>query len=553
MKLPGLMISAFFILLAGFLLVPATHGQHENMGEMKPAAVTLELGLGQIHHKVTTKSPLAQKYFDQGLAYIYAFNHEEAVKAFKHAAQIDPDLAMAYWGAALALGSNYNLEADSAALKEAYANLAKAQAAASKASKKEQDYIQALSRRYAADPDNVNRQELARAYKTAMGELSRKYPDDLDAATLYAESMMNLRPWQLWSSDGKPAEDTLEIVAVLESVLKRDPNHSGANHYYIHAVEASPNPERALASAKRIGLIAPNAGHLVHMPSHIYIRTGDYSNAAKVNADAIVVDRNYVKKNGAAGVYPMLYYNHNMHFLASANTMNGNYRLAIKWGRELEGNVKPMLDTMPMLQMFSFYPLVTMVRFEKWDAILAEPQPARERVVMSAWSHFARGMAFARTANADDAAKELTAFRDVVKTIPEGTPYGNNTAQKVLKIADALLTGTIARSAGDKAGSIKAYEEAVQAEDAITYDEPPDWDLPTREWLGRALLADGQFSQAESVYRAELAKHPKNGRAIFGLMESLRRQKKDTRGVRLDFQKAWAKADTLLLPSDLYK
>ncbi len=535
------------VVVISLLLIPmAAAAQHDHGKTMKMPETTLEKGLGRVDHRVTTSKPEAQKFFNQGLSYIFAFNHEQAVRAFKRAAEIDPQLAMAYWGQALALGSNYNLEADSAALKEAYANLRKAVELAPKASQKEQDYINALSKRYATDPDKVDRQQLARDYKTAMGELVKKYTNDLDAATLYAESMMNLHPWQLWTRDGKPAEDTLEIVAVLESVLKRQPNHSGANHYYIHAVEASPNPERALPSAKRLGLVAPNAGHLVHMPSHIYIRTGDYAAAAKSNADAVVVDRRYVAKNGPQGVYPMMYYNHNMHFLASANAMNGNYKQAIKWSRELETNVKPALDEMPMLEMFAVYPLVTMVRFGKWDEILAEPQPKKEHVITTAMWHFARGMAFDGKGKAEDAAKELAGLQAIQKAMPADRPFGNNTAANVMKVANELLAGAVANARDEKEMTLDHFHQAVIAEDAINYNEPPDWDLPTREWLGQYLLAEGKFADAENVYRAELAKHPKNGRALFGLMEALRHQNKDTRSVRREFQKAWANADTRL-------
>jgi tetratricopeptide (TPR) repeat protein len=535
------------IVILALLLPTAAAAQHEQQMGMKMPATTLEKGLGRVSHRVTTSKPEAQRFFDQGLAFIYAFNHEQAVKSFKRAAEIDPMMAMAYWGQALALGSNYNLEADSAALKEAYADLRKAIELAPKASQKERDYIDALSKRYATDPDKVDKKQLASDYSNAMGELSKKYPDDLDAATLYAESMMNLRPWQLWTHDGKPAdENTNKIVAVLESVLKRDPNHTGANHYYIHAVEASTNPERALPSAKRLGLIAPNAGHLVHMPSHIYIRTGDYAEAAKVNAAAVVVDRNYVEKNGPQGVYPMMYYNHNMHFLASANSMNGNFKEAIKWSRELQNNVKPALEAMPMLEMFAAYPLTTMIRFAKWDDILAEPQPDAKHLYWSAMWHFARGTAFAAKSKADDATKELDDLRSVQKAVPADYKLGNNPAVDLLHVANELLTTAVHRAKGDKEKTRHEFEQAVIAEDALIYGEPPDWDMPTRELFGQWLLTEGKFAEAEQVYRAELQKHPKNGRALFGLMQSLQHQNKDTRNVQKDFQKAWVNADTKL-------
>jgi len=268
------------LIFAILLLSPIVAlGQHSHAPAQPAAPATLEAGLGDINHPVTTNNPEAQKFFNQGLAYIYAFNHEEAVKSFKQAIQLDPNLAMAYWGIALAMGSNYNVEADGPSLLEAYNNLQKAIALAPKASDNERAYIDALSKRYSSDLQ-VDKHKLALDYKNAMGALSKNYPDDLDAATLYAESMMNLRPWKLWTLDGKPEEGTLEIVSVLEGVLRRNPNHSGANHYYIHAVEASTNAERALPSADRLGKIAPNSGHLVHMPSHVYIRTGDYFAAA---------------------------------------------------------------------------------------------------------------------------------------------------------------------------------------------------------------------------------------------------------------------------------
>ncbi len=284
------------LFLAILLLFPiVVFAQHGHAPAKEPAPATLTTGLGDINHPVTTNNPEAQKFFNQGLSYIYAFNHEEAVRSFKQAAALDPQLAMAYWGIALALGSNYNVPADGPALLEAYNNLQKAIALAPKASEQDRAYVNALSKRYSSDLQ-VDKHQLEVNYKNAMGEVAKNYPDDLDAATLYAESMMNLHPWKLWSLDGKPAEDTLEIVATLESVLRRNPYHSGANHYYIHAVEASTNAERALPSAARLGQIAPKAGHLVHMPSHVYIRTGDYNQAAKANVDAIAVDREYITK-----------------------------------------------------------------------------------------------------------------------------------------------------------------------------------------------------------------------------------------------------------------
>jgi tetratricopeptide (TPR) repeat protein len=454
---------------------------------------------------------------------------------------------MAYWGVALALGSNYNLEADSPQLSEAYASLQQAMSLAPKASARDQAYIEALSHRYAADPE-ADRKLLASAYKAAMSGLAKKYPNDLDAATLYAESMMNLHPWQLWSVDGTPAENTLEILSVLEGVLKRDPNHTGANHYYIHAVEASPHPERALPSARRLAALAPSAGHLVHMPSHIYIRTGDYEKAAEANSQAVTVDERYIKQNGSEGVYPAMYYNHNIHFLASVSSMNGNYAESIRRSRQLETNVKPMLKMMPMLETFGAYPLTTLVRFEKWAEILNEPEPDKDATVVSSLWHFARGIALARTGKTADAERELAALRETVIRLPVAMPMGNNAAATVLKVPDEILSGEIAFAKGDKAAATLHLTNAVSAHDELIYDEPPDWDLPAREFLGRVLLLNGEYSKAEAVYRAELLKHPHNGRALHGLSESLKKQNRLREAAKVDVQLkiAWAHADTKL-------
>jgi pimeloyl-ACP methyl ester carboxylesterase len=548
----------FWIIL--FLLVfPALavgqHGTHNSELPAETKSVMLDNGLGNIDHPVTTTNAEAQKFFNQGLAYLYAFNHEESIRSFRRAAELDSGLAMAYWGAALALGSNYNVTADANQLKEAYATLQKAIQFAPKASEIERGYIAALAKRYSADGTQSDRAKLGQDYKNAMKELVQKYPDDLDAAVLYAESLMNLRPWQLWSMDGKPAEGTLEIIAVLEGVMKRNPNHTGANHYYIHAVEASPTPERGLASAARLGWLAPNAGHLVHMPSHIYIRTGDYTEAAKSNADAIVADRNYIEKTGAKGLYTMMYYNHNIHFLSAASAMNGNYAEALKQAQVLESNVRPHLKMMPMLEMFSPYPIVTLVRFRKWDEIMKYPEPAAEMRITGGYLNFARGMALANNGKTDDAKKELAGLREKIKAIPPETGLGNSTAHGVLKVADELLAGEIALAEGSHKAAIESLRKAAASEDVVNYNEPPDWDIPVREWLGRALLTDGQFAEAEKVYRAELEKHPRNGRALFGLAEALRKQGKTASAqmVEREFEKSWEKADTKLAAGDLYK
>jgi tetratricopeptide (TPR) repeat protein len=535
----------FFAILLLFPLV--AFGQHGHAPAKEPAPAVLEAGLGDINHPVSTNNPEAQKFFNQGLGFIYAFNHAEAINSFKQAAKLDPQLAMAYWGIAISLGSNYNVPADGPALVQAYSNLQKAIELAPKASEHDRAYIDALSKRYSSDV-SADKHKLEVDYKNAMGELSKNYPDDLDAATLYAESMMNLRPWHLWTLDGKPEENTLEIVSVLESVLRRNPNHSGANHYYIHAVEASTNAERALPSADRLGQIAPNAGHLVHMPSHVYIRTGDYYKAAKANVDAIAVDRNYIAKSGNNGLYPAMYYNHNVHFLAAASAMNGRYADSIKSARELEANVKPVVKAMPMLEMFLPYPLVSMTRFSKWDEILKEPQPDASLKITTGFWHFARGSAYASSKQVDKAEAELAALQAVDKTMTDEVRMFNNPAANVLKIAELELAGRIALAKGDKKAGVDLLTQAVAAEDATSYSEPADWDLPVREVLGSVLLANGDYAAAEKVFRAEILRQPRNGRALFGLAESLRKQGKEgaAKSVQAEFEKAWQYADTKL-------
>jgi tetratricopeptide (TPR) repeat protein len=543
----------FLIVIVSPLIVL---GQHGHGTDMQPAkkVVWLDNGLGNVDHPVTTKNPEAQKFFNQGLAYLYAFNHAEGIASFRHAAELDPDMAMAYWGMSLGLGANYNDPANPERFSEAYTMLQKATALAPKASEADRAYIAALSKRYSSDP-KADPKKLAADYKIAMAELVKNYPDDLDAATLYAESMMNLRPWQLWSLDGKPAEGTMDILAVLDGVLRRNPNHTGANHYYIHAIEASPTPERGTAAAMRLGGLAPSAGHLVHMPSHIYLRTGDFGEAAKSNDKAIVADRNYIQKSGAQGIYPLMYFNHNIHMLAASHVGNGNYAGAIKASNELASNVGPNVAAMPMLEMFMPYPLVTMIRFHRSDEVMKYPQPAAAMKITNGMWRLARGLALAEGGKPAEAEKELSELRAIVKALPADASVGNTPAQTVFKAADEMLSGQIALSKGDKTAGIESLKRAVAAEDMVNYNEPRDFDIPVREWLGRALMKDGRYAEAEAVYREEIAKSPRNARALFGLAEALNKQGKTTSAglVRLEFEKAWANSDTKLDVASLYK
>jgi tetratricopeptide (TPR) repeat protein len=524
-------------------LAPAALAEHPASASDGRKATLLD-GLGRVSHPVSTRNEEAQKFFDQGLALIFAFNHNEAILSFKRAAELDPNLAMAHWGVALALGPNYNVDSDSEAGKAAHDAMKMAKKLADEAPEHEQAYIRALSKRYSSDPQ-ADKKKLAVAYKEAMDELAKRYPDDLDAAALYAESMMNLRPWELWNRDATPAENTLEIIQVLEGVLKRNPEHTGANHYYIHAVEASPNPEKGLPSAHRLGGLAPQAGHLVHMPAHIFIRVGDYDRAVQVNVRAADVDKEYIDKFKIGGVYAMMYYSHNIHFQAVGNAIQGRFDDAKKAAERLAAHVSPHVKDMPMLEGFLPTPTFVLLRFHRWDDILKLSAPDPKLPVASAIHHFARGMAFAATGKAEEAQKEREEFRRLRDAIPADAMYGmRNKVREVLAVPDGILDGNIAWGAKD-AKAIASLQAAAEAEDKLNYMEPKDWWIPARETLGRVLLATGNAAEAEKVFRADLERNPRSGRSLLGLRESLKAQGKDFAAKLVDqeFQAAWKNAD----------
>ena len=510
-------------------------------------------GLGDVHHPVTTKNPEAQKFFDQGLALIWAFNHDEALLSFQRAAELDPDCAMAYWGIALAVGPNYNdPEPDLNREKTAWDAVQQGLSLSSKISPAERDYLTALATRYTNEP-KPDLKQFALFYKTAMGTLVQKYPDDLDAAVLYAEGAMDLHPWQLWTADGKPAEGTEEIVSTLESVLKRNPNHIGANHFYIHAVEASPHPERALASAERLAKLAPQAGHLVHMPGHIYIRTGDYAGAVRANEDAADVDRQYIQKFNVTGMYPAMYYSHNLHFLAVAASMEGRFTEADNAAVQLVGNTAPLLKDIPMVESFLPTRMLVLVRFHRWDEVLKLPEPDAAALTTRAIWHFSRGMAFAETSRSYDADYERRAMFAAANNVPEDAPFGFNRARDILGLAAHLLEGHISLARVSIPGAVEHFRQAAQMEDALRYDEPPDWYIPARESLGRAYMIGNQYDEAEKAFREELARHPRNPRALFGLWQCLKAEgrKADAKQTEMDFRAAWKNADVKLTIDDL--
>jgi len=531
--------------LALFVVMPA-FAHDAAPGAAPTSTVALDPGLGSLHHPVSTRDRQAQAYFDQGLKLVFAFNHEAAIQSFARAAELDPSLAMAHWGIALSLGPNINRPMDAKAHKAAYEAVQKAIALQSKASPVERAYIDALSKRYSANAE-ADVEPLQVAYKDAMKDLVRRYPQDIDAAVLYAESVMDLHPWKFWAADGTPNEGTQEIVAVLERVLARSPRHIGANHYYIHAVEASPHPEKALPSAKRLPTLAPSAGHLVHMPAHTYIRTGNYLEAARANIAAVRADER-TAKSGTDTFYMIGYYGHNLHFLAIANAFAGNSREAIGAANKLYAFEAPRISEVPQVDGFLFAPALLLVEFGRWDDVLALPEPAFEAPLTGALWHFARTLAFAGKGQTEDAQAERSKFLEAAEAVPKTTEYGNNDAAGVLAVARPYLDGRLALMAGNNVGAIAQFRLAVAAEDALAYDEPPAWYLPSRDALGVALLRDCDYPAAEQVFRDELKQHPESGRALFGLRAALLAQKRDSEAAAIGkrFERAWRAADMKL-------
>lgn len=534
-----------FVFFLSTSIALAQHQQHAPKG-IKQAPVAMYTGLGNIHHPVSTKNALAQKYFDQGLALLYGFNHDEAAKAFKQAANADPDLAMAYWGVALVNGMNYNAPEFPNAINVARENLAKAQDRVAKASPGEQAYIAALAKRYGDDSPAAQREQ---AYSAAMKDVFETYVDDLDAATLYAETLMNLSPWQLWSKDGKPGPNTERVIAILESVLRRNPNHTGANHYYIHAVEASHHPERALKSADRLRDLKLSAGHLVHMPAHIYLRTGDYTSAADINVVAADADRAYITRSGAkTGLYPLFYYSHNIHFQALADAFAGRYVSAKKAADLLVKHVAPAIKDLPPVELFMPTPTYVAVRFNKWDDVRKEAEPNKAHLIHHASWQWGQGMANIAKGDLKAAEANLAALNSEVEKAPAAAMVDKNSLKTVFGLGAHYLEAKIAEARKDYAEAEKHYLMAAEMHDNFNYIEPPEWPFPVYEAIGNMQLAAGKAVEAEKAFRADLKRNPRNGRSLFGLMQSLKAQNKEAsaRLVEMEFKEAWKQADTSL-------
>jgi tetratricopeptide (TPR) repeat protein len=539
------------------LLIYGPINAQQSATHKQPAAkkATLMTGLGDLHHPVSTSNPEAQKFFDQGMRLLFGFNHEEAAGSFQRAAELDPKLAMAYWGIAESVGPNYNDPADPERFKKAHEAIARASDLAVSATPSEKAYIAAMALRFPADP-SADHRLAAERYRNAMSDVVKQFPDDLDAATLFAEAGMNLHPWGLWHPDGTPEGGTEDIVAALESVLKRDPNHMGAIHYYIHAVEASPNPERALAAANRLAALAPAAGHLVHMPGHVYIRTGDFEAAVKTNQLAAAADRAYMQSNGSGGMYGAMYYSHNLHFIAACSSMNGNYNEARKAAEMLAAHVGPHVKDMPPLEGFMTVPIAVEVRFQRWDQILAMPQPAPSMQTTTVFWHFARGMALAAKGKVAEAEAEHHIVSEAADKTPPDQVFAmpvNNKAKDVLTIATNVLGAKIALAKHDSNNAVSMLRRAIAVQDSLKYDEPPDWFYPVRESLGAVLLLNGSAPEAEKVFREDLERNPRNPRSLFGLSEALHAQNRayDAQFVDKQFQSNWKSAEIKLKVADL--
>ncbi len=504
-------------------------------------------GMGNHHRAVTTTSRLAQRYFDQGLTWAYAFNHDEAIRSFSEAARIDPGLAMAHWGVAFCHGPHINnVEMPPEKSKAAWDALQRAIALKENASPVERELIDALTNRYAY-PAPEDRKQLDQAFADAMGRLWAKYPTDPDIGTLYAESLMNLRPWDLWTQDGRPQPGTLRIVEVIENVLHLDPNNPGANHLMIHAVEASPDPEQALLAAGRLDTLVPGSGHLLHMPSHIYVLTGRWPQAAKQNQRAIAADRKYRRQVPRQGFY-RLYMAHNQHMLSFVSMMEGREDAALSNARDMIAAI-PEEDARNMAVLID--PVMTapydaLKRFGRWDELLREPAPPEYFKYSTAMWRFSRGVAYAAKGQIREAEAEQAAFRRDVSDVPADQIAFINLARDLLAIGDHMLVGEIALAKKDYEAAVYALRKAVELEDRLLYMEPPEWVQPVRHTLGAVLVADARYDEAERVYREDLKKWPGNGWSLFGLEKALRGQGRTAEAdqAQSQFKKAWARADT---------
>ena len=506
--------------------------------------------LGVYAFPVSTKNKDAQLFINQGVNLSWAFNHAESGRAFREAARLDPSLAMAYWGQALVLGPNINAAMDAADEARAHEAIQKAVELKATGSPREQALIDALATRYSGKAeDRVARDQ---AYEQAMQSVAAKFPEDLDVQVLWAESAMDLRPWGYWMRDGEPHEGVASVVSTIERVIEKSPNHPGALHLYIHLMEAF-HPQKAEVAADRLLPLVPAAGHMVHMPSHIYQRVGRYADAMKSNQLAIAADEDYITQCRAQGLYPMGYYPHNLHFLWFAATFDGQSKIAIEAARKTASKVDPeALKQLPLLAAFKVVPYFALTRFGRFDEMLAEPAPAPGNAYLTGIYHYARGVAFAAQGRVNEAARELAAVKQIASDPALKTPlFSPNIAADVFAIAPVMLAGDIAFASKDYDTAIASYERAVRLEDGLVYTEPSEWHYPPRHALGAVLLAAGRAAEAETIYWDDLRRNPENGWALFGVVEALKAQGKKELATIAEarLKKAWERADVQLASS----
>jgi tetratricopeptide (TPR) repeat protein len=523
------------------------------------AGAPLFEGMGDYHMPITTADPDAQRYFDQGMVLAFGFNHAESIRSFRAAQTLDPTCAMCFWGEALATGPNINVTSNGKAIM-APAERASARAAIDQAlalidgvTLKEQDWIKALDQRYDGQGDTP-RDPLDRAWADALADMAARYPDDTTVASVYAEALMNTMPWDYWGPDGEAKPDTQAVIASLEAVMAADPDHPLALHLYIHALEASSNAKKAEPAADRLADLVPGSGHLVHMPSHIYFRVGRYQDSALANIRAAEVDEAYIAQCNAQGFYPALYYPHNIHFLWASSTMQGQSALSLDSARRVVANVRvEQVEQFPTIQFFRTVPMLSLVRFARWEEILVEPEPHEPFAFARAIWHYGRGVAHAALGDPEAALIELAAIEQLEPQVDEIFMGNVYPARDLLEIAKALLIGEMAYRSGDAASAVLAFEEAVAMQDALPYTEPPFWYYPTRQSLGAALLASDRVAEAQAVFERDLEQYPMNGWSMFGLAEALRRQGDDAGAgkVAARFETVWQFADVELTSSIL--
>ena len=547
----------YMFLYALVVIAVVSCDKEENIQDIvTKAGAPLFDGMGDHTHPITTNNKYVQRYFDQGLTIDFAFNHAESVRSFRAGQTLDPNCAMCFWGEALALGPNINVTSNGSVIMAdqerlaAYVAIQKAVSLKNKVSEKERDFIDALATRYNGDTASP-RGPLDLAYAEAMRELSNKYPEDDDAASLFAESLMNTMPWDYWIDADSPKPLTVEAIEILEKVMARNPRHPMALHLYIHAVESSSQPERAEAAADILLDLVPGAGHLVHMPSHIYWRVGRYADASESNIMAAAVDEAYIAACNAQGFYPAAYYPHNIHFLWASSSMEGRSEIAIEAGEKVAKNVRlEMIDQFPGVEFFKTVPMLSLVQFGLWDRVLELDPPAERLEYANAIWHYARSVAYSNKGNIESAQKErqmIESLKDTNDVLHLDSIY--YPASMLLEIADSLALGEIAISNNDYQSAIQYFANAVSVQDTLPYTEPPFWYYPTRLSLGKAYLLSDQADEAEVVFKENLKRYPRNGWALYGLIQALETQNKDSSMVQEQFDIIWQNADVELTSS----